>query len=267
VPLYVGKGRSFEHDHTHYVDEVGDGVEPCDALSPHGHGLYGCEEAGHEDEDDHDEPCDEHRLLLGVGICGDDEADGECDYEVEGCEEEYEPDASDDGYVEDDLADGKAEGEFEERYDEEGNELADDEFVFPDGGDVDLLDCAYFLFLDDAHCREKQSDEGDEESHDTGDHEGDVVELGVEPVPVADADDGNGFGLIHVDHVYSGFDVEVRKYVLRVGRDDAGGGTVYRVDEKLHFGFVVSDEVFLEVGRDDDYELRFAVDDLLFRRI
>lgn len=240
------KSGAFEHDHADDADEVGDGIDDVDVLRPLRHAFDGGEQSAHQDENDHEKPTDKHGLLHGVGQSGNDKTDAEDGDHVNGGHAKDERDAAHQRNVEKQPGHEQADGQFEHGDDPEGEELAGDELVFADGGDVELLDGADFFFLDDVHSGEEQPDHGNQQHDDAGNHVGFVIELGVEPIGILYPD-----GLLCMQTGHFGDDVEV--VILDdgggVGVDEACGGVVDGVDGEADFGFLLTGEVAAEVCR------------------
>lgn len=63
----IAQIRPFQHNPSHDVNEMPDGVGEGEVLGPVGHALNRREEAAQQDENHDEKPGDEHRLLLAFG--------------------------------------------------------------------------------------------------------------------------------------------------------------------------------------------------------
>lgn len=82
VAPQIGKGAAGQQNEPHHLDEPCNWVEPGDDLRPLGHRLDGGEQSSHQNENDHKEPCDKHRLLLCLSVGGDKQSHGKHNQQV-----------------------------------------------------------------------------------------------------------------------------------------------------------------------------------------
>ena len=112
-------------------------------LCPRRHAVDGCEESAHQHKNHDEEERDGHRLLLRVGVGGDEQSEAEERDEVDGekaVEQRYASERDD--AVEQPRDAEQADGEHEHADQPERYELADDEMKLADGCNVDLFDGA-----------------------------------------------------------------------------------------------------------------------------
>ena len=63
----VFKSRSFQQDHPHHVNKIGQRVDLIHALRPVWHALHGSKQPAHQNKYNQEEKGQEHGLLLGIG--------------------------------------------------------------------------------------------------------------------------------------------------------------------------------------------------------
>src|SRR5690606_38552593 len=162
-----------------HFHKISYGIEFGDHPGPARHAFYRREESAHQNEDHHEEPREEHGLLLGVGEVGDKEADPQHNEQVDAGEQKDHPQATCHADVEYQVTKHKTESQFEHAQQPERKELPDNELVFPDRGNVDLFQCADFFFPNDIHPRQENGDHGYQQYQYSRHHEGFIVQFRV----------------------------------------------------------------------------------------
>ena len=157
------------------VDEVVHGVDVGGQVGQVWHGAGRGEETAEQHDADNEEPHDEHGLLHGVAVVGDDEAEaGEKQCQQHG-EHIDEPERCGRGDAIDEPCQQEADGDDEEGNEPVGYELGENEGPLRHGSDVDLLDGACFFLADDV----ERGQEARHQHHHNGQQGRNHVELVV----------------------------------------------------------------------------------------
>src|SRR5690606_11810221 len=136
----------------HELHKVFDRIEFGQELCPFGHALDGREKTAHQNEYDHKEPCDEHRLLLGIRIIGDEQTHAQNHQYVNGGVKVHEGQTPQHADSENELGQYQANGQRHHSNAPLRKKLPNDEVVFVDGRDIDLFRGAHFVFPDNVHA-------------------------------------------------------------------------------------------------------------------
>ena len=140
---YFVESAATDEDRADGIDEIVHRVDVGGQIGPVGHGARGGEEAAEQHQTDHEEPHDEHGLLHGVAVVGDDESERreeQCQQDSEQIDQHERPLTGD---AVDSPRQDKAYGEHQQSDEPIGDELGQDERPFADGGYVDLLDSTF----------------------------------------------------------------------------------------------------------------------------
>src|ERR1700693_3483525 len=106
--------RATKNDAAGDVNEVGGGNEEAEGVTEFGHGFAREDVAGEKDARENGEKCELHRLCLGGGFTGNQNAERERDEEIGKREKSEKDDATVDGNAEDEDHEGEQHGQFEE---------------------------------------------------------------------------------------------------------------------------------------------------------
>ena len=157
------------------LDEVVHRVDVGRQIGPVGHGARGREKATEQHQTDNEKPHDEHGLLHGVGIVGNDESERrekQCQQHRKHIDK---PHGTGGREAIDQPRQQQTDGDDKQRNEPVGNEFGEDESPFRHGCDIDLLDGAGFLLADDV----ERGQEARHQHHHDGKKGGNHVKLVV----------------------------------------------------------------------------------------
>ena len=127
---HLAEAAATDEDGADGIDEVVHGVDVGGQVGPIGHGARRGEESA-EQQDAHDEePHDEHGLLHGIAVVGDNESERGEEQRQQHSEDIDEPERSCRGETIDEPRQQQADGDHEEGNQPVGNELGEDEGPF-----------------------------------------------------------------------------------------------------------------------------------------
>ncbi len=164
------EGAASDEDGADGVDEVVHRVDVGGQIGPMRHGARRREEAAEQHETNHEEPHDKDRLLHGVGIVRNDEAERREEQRQQHSQHIDEPDGTAAGDAVESPCQQQAGGDDKEGDEPVGDELGKDECPLRDRGDVDLLDGACLLFADDVERRQEARHQHHHDGKESGNH-------------------------------------------------------------------------------------------------
>ena len=147
------------------IDEVAHGVEERKRLRPVGHATHRREQSTEQHGAYENKPHDEHRLLQGVAIVGDDEADTAEDKGQQDGNSINEQQVSLSGDAIDEPRDDEAGGDDHHAYQPIGDEFGQNECAFADRRHVDLLNGAFLLLVYDVERWQKSAQHNHQYPH------------------------------------------------------------------------------------------------------